>query len=792
MTNFEKAGSFYLGQILLDAKEKKKNDLLLYDAKNLTTHAVCLGMTGSGKTGLCIALLEEAGLDQIPAIIIDPKGDVGNLLLTFPNLAPEDFRPWIDEQEARRKNLSPDEFAKEVAESWREGLASSGEDAKRIQTLLDSVEMVIYTPGNTAGVPISILNSFAAPLKEELEDQGAIRDQVLTLASSLLALIGIDADPVKSREHIMISTLIDQAWSKGENLDISTLIQLILKPPFSKIGALDIDTFFPLKDRRELSIRLNGLLASPSFQAWMEGEPLDIKQLLRTPEGKPKFSIFSIAHLSDAERMFFVTLLLNEILTWMRRESGTSSLKALLYMDEIFGYFPPVSMPPSKLPMLTLLKQARAYGLGVVLATQNPVDLDYKGLSNCGTWFIGKLQTSRDKARVTEGLKIASNGEVDTETLDTMLSNLAPRSFILRSIYEKEPIVFKSRWALSYLRGPMTLAQIKLFKKKPAITKKSKNSDDISKNDSSSTNKPIIPFGIPEFFLNGPNSEKAVTYSGKIVGVGKLHFVNAKHNVDEWQPICWIGSPNDDGESVLWEEGGNDPTLQQKLNKEYSSKSQFEEIPSGLLQVKNYAIFKKSLEGFLYQNQELTIQIVPELNLFSKADENDADFHSRMIQVLRANADEKVEKLRDKYADKVAMVTKKLRVAEEKASKKQSRAIWQKFETFISFFSSLLGAFFGRGFTKGTITQTGNSIKRASKIGQGNQEAAQAEEDVKTYKDQIDELQEQMQQEIKAIYGPNAVDNLKVEKVIISPRKSDISIEKIALLWVPVKYSLGE
>lgn len=779
--NFEKIGSFYLGQILSAAKGKKGDDLLLYDAKNLTTHAVCLGMTGSGKTGLCIDLLEEAGLDKIPAIIIDPKGDVSNLLLTFPNLSPQDFLPWIDEQEAKRKGLSLDDFAKETAQSWKEGLASSGEDAKRIQSLKDSVEMVIYTPGNTAGVSISILNSFAAPSKEELQDTGALRDQVLSLASSLLALLGIDADPVKSREHILISTLIDQAWSKGENLDIATLIQLILKPPFSKIGALDVETFYPQKDRRDLSIRLNGLLASPSFQAWMEGEPLDIKQLLHTPEGKPKFSIFSIAHLSDPERMFFVTLLLNEIISWMRRESGTSSLKTLLYMDEIFGYFPPTSMPPSKLPMLTLLKQARAYGLGVVLATQNPVDLDYKGLSNCGTWFIGKLQTARDKARVTEGLKIASNGEVDADKIDTLLSNLAPRSFILRSIYEKEPIVFKSRWALSYLRGPMTLAQIKLFKKASTLTSTPTSSNDTVKGDIPSTNKPIIPSEIPEFFL----SENAVTYSGQIIGIGKLHFVNAKQNVDEWQTICWIAPPNDDGESVLWEEGKNDPTLQQKLVKTCSPKSQFEEIPSGLMQVKNYAAFKKSFEGFIYQTRELTIMQVPELNLRSKVDETEADFRSRMAVALRESNDAKAQKLREKYNDKVAMVTKRLKVAEENASKKQQKAIWQKVETFISFLSSLLGAFLGKGVTKGTITQTGNSLKRASKIGQGNQEATQAEEDVKTYQNQIDDMQDEMQKEIEALYASNSADNVKVDKVTISPRKSDISIEKVALVWVP-------
>ena len=400
MKVIEKIGSFFLGR-----DQTKAKDTFNLDAKQLTTHAVCVGMTGSGKTGLGIAILEEAGIDKIPALIIDPKGDLGNLLLTFPKLQPCDFLPWIDPQEAERKGMTPADYAASVAKTWKDGLAEWGEGPERIETLRESVDMVIYTPASNSGISLSVLSSFTAPSKETLQDTEALRDRVMSTTSSILGLLGIKADPVKSREHILISNIITYAWNQGKDLAITSLIQYVQKPPFDKIGALDIDMFFPPKDRKALSISLNNLLASPGFQAWMEGEPLDIQKLLYTKEGKPRLAILSIAHLSDAERMFFVTILLNELLSWMRRQPGTSSLRALLYMDEIFGYFPPNAIPPSKIPMLTLLKQARAFGVGIVLATQNPVDLDYKGLANCGLWFIGKLQTDRDKARVLEGLK---------------------------------------------------------------------------------------------------------------------------------------------------------------------------------------------------------------------------------------------------------------------------------------------------------------------------------------------------------------------------------------------------
>ncbi|MCJ7724298.1 MAG: type IV secretory system conjugative DNA transfer family protein, partial [Anaerolineales bacterium] len=381
MEDFEKLGVFYLGRVYDIEEKKTKDELLLYDSKDLVTHAVCVGMTGSGKTGLCLSLIEEAAIDGVPAILIDPKGDLANRLLSFPMLGGQDFLPWINLDDARQRGMSPVDYANKQADNWKKGLADWGQDGTRIQRLRDAADFMIYTPGSNAGFPISILHSFATPESAILADSDLLRERISTTVSSLLGLIGIEADPIQSREHILLSTIMDSAWAQGMNLDIASLIQHVQTPPISKIGVLDLESFYPSKERFNLVMALNSLLASPGFKPWMQGIPLDIGQILYTPGGKPRIAIFSIAHLSDPERMFFVSLLMNQVQGWMRTQSGTTSLRAIVYMDEIFGYLPPVANPPSKLPMLSMLKQARAFGVAIVLATQNPVDLDYKALA---------------------------------------------------------------------------------------------------------------------------------------------------------------------------------------------------------------------------------------------------------------------------------------------------------------------------------------------------------------------------------------------------------------------------
>jgi hypothetical protein len=455
MDEYEKLGAFYLGKEYDVASRKRRDDLVLYDSKDLTTHGVIIGMTGSGKTGLGIALLEEALIDNIPIIAIDPKGDLTNLALNFPQLRAQDLRPWVNEQDALNAGLTPEQFAAKQADLWRKGLGGWGQDPERIARLGAAAEFTVYTPGSSAGLPVSVLRSFSPPPAHVGQDMDLLRERIQTTATSLLALLGVEADPITSREHILISNILESVWAEGRALDLAGLIRAIQAPPFERIGVMDLDSFYPAKERFKLAMRLNNLLAAPGFEAWLEGEPLNINRLLFTENGKPRASIFTISHLSDAERMFFVSMLLNEILAWMRTQDGTSSLRAILYMDEIFGYFPPVKNPPSKAPLLTLLKQARAFGLGVVLSTQNPVDLDYKGLSNTGSWFIGRLQTDRDKERVLAGLEGAAAGSgFDRGRMEEVLAGLGKRVFLLNNVHENAPVTFETRWVLSYLRGP--------------------------------------------------------------------------------------------------------------------------------------------------------------------------------------------------------------------------------------------------------------------------------------------------------------------------------------------------
>src|SRR5215510_10904429 len=508
-TDYEKLGAFYLGKEYDLAAGTRQPGLVLYDSKDLVTHAVCVGMTGSGKTGLGIGLIEEAAIDGVPVLAIDPKGDLANLLLTFPDLAPADFAPWVDPADAGRHNLTPDAFAAQQAGLWKSGLAEWDEDGARIARLRAAADFRLYTPGSRAGVPLALLNSLSAPPGEDEDDA---RTRITTTAASLLALAGSSDAAPHSREQALIAGILAAAPAAGA--DLPWLVGAIQRPPFDKVGVLDLETFYPAKDRQELALRFNSVLATPGFDVWLDGDPLDVGSMLYTPEGRPRVAIVSIAHLGDTERMLVVSLLLSALLDWTRKQGGTSSLRAMLYMDEVFGYLPPVANPPSKAPLLTLLKQARAFGVGIVLATQNPVDLDYKGLSNTGTWFLGKLQTERDKARVLDGLEGVTAG-LDRKELDATLSGLRGRVFLMHNVHESGPVVFETRWTLSYLRGPMGREELKRASgggasaaKPSAATnngapalRRGGSSDPPDKR-ATGGSKPVLPANVPEYFVD--------------------------------------------------------------------------------------------------------------------------------------------------------------------------------------------------------------------------------------------------------------------------------------------------
>ncbi len=714
MENFEKLGAFYLGKLFDQDEGTCTEKLLLYDAKDLTTHAVCVGMTGSGKTGLCLTLLEEAAIDGIPALLIDPKGDLGNLLLTFPELRAEDFRPWIDDAEATRKGLTADQFAANRAELWRKGLAEWGQDGSRIARFRDAADIAIYTPGSNAGLPLTVLRSFDAPPRSLVEDSDAFRERVSASVSGLLALLGIDADPIRSREHILLATILDRAWREGQSLDIARLIQLIQSPSFERIGVMDLESFFPARDRFELAMTLNNLLASPGFAGWMEGESLDVGRLLYTAEGRPRLSILSIAHLTDAERMFFVTILLNEVVAWMRNQPGTSSLRALLYMDEVFGFFPPVANPPSKTPMLTLLKQARAYGLGVVLATQNPVDLDYKGLSNAGTWFLGRLQTERDKERVLDGLAgatAAAGTTFDRKKTETILSGLGSRVFLMNNVHEDEPVLFQTRWALSYLRGPLTRSQIQtlmasrragaasMVASEPlAPTRLRESMPEAAVASSLETIPPPLPPGITQSFLPlsvGESTGAALVYRPALLGVARMHYVRTSAKVDFWEDVRLLSRL--DSSSVLspWESSDDVRIDTAGVLPSGDPRGRFTSVPGAAAQESSYSKWTKELVDHLYRTKALSVWKCSEFKQYSKAGEDQKHFRIRLRQEAHERRDLEVEKLRQRYGPKLASIQDRVRRARQKVELEEAQFKQSGFQTAVSLGSTLLGALFG-------------------------------------------------------------------------------------------------
>lgn len=796
---YEKLGQFYLGKHYSLETQRPKPEYLLYDAKDLTTHAVVVGMTGSGKTGLCLSLLEEAAIDGIPALIIDPKGDLGNLLLTFPQLRAEDFRPWVDPAEATRHGQTPDQFAAQSASDWKAGLAEWDQDPSRIAKFREACDIAIYTPGSRAGLPLTVVRSFGVPPQAVLDNSDAMRERVAGAASGLLALLGIDADPIRSREHILLTIIFDRAWREGKNLDLGQLIREIQTPSFKKVGVMDLESFYSAQDRFALAMSLNNLLASPGFSAWLEGEPLDIQRLLWTPEGKPRLSILSIAHLSDSERMFFVTIFLNEVLAWMRSQSGTSALRCLLYMDEVFGYFPPIANPPSKMPMLTLLKQARAFGLGVVLATQNPVDLDYKGLSNCGTWFLGRLQTERDKARVLDGLEGASaatGSRFDREQMDRMLSGLGKRVFLMNNVHDVEPSLFQTRWSLSYLRGPLSREQIDslMQERRDSLPTQSATATAFAGIESSSSegvteHHPVLPPEITEYFIPArgePDNSDKFVYRPTLLGIAKVHFAQTSTGIDVWDSISILVSVADEIALDPWDTGELSHDGPPDLEKTPAAAAHFAALPSDLAKPKKFAALTTALKDHLYRVHRLTCWKCKSPKEVSRPGESESDFRTRLGQSLREQRDREVEKLRQKFAPKVAGLQEQLRKAEQRKAKEEDQATSQIWGTAISIGTTLLGAFMGkRTITTTNIGRAASSVRSASKLAKERSDVGYAEDNVEAVQQRLVDLDAEFKTESEKIQSVLDAEALSLEEITLQPKKSDITINQVALVWTP-------
>ncbi len=795
MQAYEKLGAFYLGKVFDSEKQTLQSDLVLYDAKDLATHAVIIGMTGSGKTGLGISLLEEALIDQVPVIAIDPKGDMANLALTFPNLSPEEFKPWVNPHTAMTNGLTVDAFAAREAKNWGDGLLAWDQDAERIGRLKAAADVAIYTPGSSAGRQISVLRNFSAPSESVLRDPDLLNERIETTTSSLMGLLGLAAAPLTSREHILVANIFRYAWTSGQSLDMASLIRAIQTPGFDRIGIMDLDTFYPAKDRFELAIRFNNLLAAPGFESWLEGDPLDIPTLLHTRTGRPRASIFTISHLNDTQRMFFVSMLLTEILGWMRTQSGTTSLRAIVYMDEIFGYFPPVQNPPSKGPLLSLLKQARAFGLGVVRSTQNPVDLDYRGMSNIGTWFIGRLQTEQDKDRVMSGLTGSSLGaNLDANQLGRMISALGKRTFLMHNVHENEPVIFQTRWVLSYLAGPMTRDQIKRLDASmafpsPEIQPAAAAIQPTPAASASAGNlQPSIPPTISTFFIRGSGAGQSLVYMPTVFGQVDIYYQHAKYDVNLSQTLAMAVEIADGPVPVDWYQAQRINNALAMLESEPMKGAAFAELPSPALQAPNYKIWEKALLNFVRTDQLMTLFQCKRLGMTSEPGEAEGVFRSRLSLTMHERRDLAIEKLRQKYAGRFTTLRNRLLNAEHAISREEEQEKGRRVDTMISFGTAILGAFLGRKtVSAGSASRMGTAMKSAGRLQKEKMDVVRAKEKVAAIQEQINTLEGQLQSDVNRLALQFDSETEELEKILITPTLSNITVKVFGLAWLPYR-----
>jgi hypothetical protein len=781
--DFEKLGVFYLGRRYDLERHVADGPLVLYPSKNLTTHAVCIGMTGSGKTGLCLGLLEEAAIDAVPVLAIDPKGDLGNLLLTFPSLDGAALAPWVEE------GVDPEA----EAAKWRRGLAEWGQEPARIARLREAADFAIYTPGSRAGLPLAILKSLAAPPPSVRDEPDLLRERVEATVAGVLAMCGLGAsvDGASSREQVFVATLVERAWRAGADLDLPGLIREVQRPPIDRVGALDLETFFPSKDRAALAMALNTLVASPSFAAFAEGAPLDAGKMLYSENGRPRVAVVSIAHLGDAERMAVVTLLLQEVLAWTRAQRGTSSLRAIVYMDEVAGYVPPVAMPPSKRPLLTLFKQARAFGVGVVLATQNPVDLDYKALSNAGTWFIGRLQTERDKARVLDGLEgaAASAGRgFDRATMERTLAGLGSRVFLLNDVRADAPIVFQTRWTLSYLRGPITRDEIRrLMEPARAPVEAQAARPAASPSTGTGGERPALPSEIREVFLPlaGAGADAAITYVPRAVAQVAVRFLAPKLGVDERREGLVVAPLVDGPFTVDWDHADELRLRIDQLAKAPAPGARFAPLPSEAWRAKSWARWAKELAAWMQAHQVITLYRSPSTGEVSRPGESEGEFRARLQHESREDRDREVERLRAKWASKLNALDEKLRRARQAREREAEQARAATLDTALSVGATVLGSLLG-GRGRSSTRAIVSGARGATRAMKQSKDVARAEETISALAAQRAELERRIEEEVAALGAERDPLTELLEPVEVRPRRADVAVPYIALAWAPV------
>jgi hypothetical protein len=797
--DYEKLGLFYLGQRYDAATRRRLPEPVLYDSSDLLTHAVCIGMTGSGKTGLGVALIEEAAIDGLPVLAIDPKGDLANLALRFPTLSAAEFAPWVNPDEARAQQQTPEAFAAAEAARWTAGLADWGQDATRIARLAAAADVAVYTPGSRAGLPLSILETFNPPPSAILDEPELLAARVQSVATSVLSLAGIEGEATTSREHVLVATLLQEAWRGGRALDLASLIGQVQSPPMAKVGVLELESFFPATERFALAMRLNNVLAAPGFAAWLDGTPLDVAKMLYTAEGRPRIAVVSIAHLGDAERMFFVALLLEQVLAWVRAQRGTTSLRAVLYMDELFGYLPPTANPPSKTPLLTLLKQARAYGLGCVLSTQNPVDLDYKALSNAGTWFLGRLQTERDKARVLDGLEGVASGSgqgFDRAGLDTLLSSLDKRVFLLHNVHDRAPLLFQTRWAMSYLRGPMGRDEIRALMDpvraaaaapapapgaaRPPVVHPGAAPPAAA--NAPAAARPIVPPDVPQFFAPGTGR----TWVPMLVGAARVSYSDAKLGLDETSDIV-VWTPLTEGPVAAdWEHAEPADFVVGDLTRDPDGGGTFAALPPPAAKPKSYAGWTKEFVSWAARSQSVELLRSARTTLTSHPGESEGDFRIRVHHALREKRDEAVEALRAKRAPKLAALDEKLRKAAQAVQRETEQASDQKRSAMVSMGAAVLGMMLGRKAVSATnIGRATTAARSASRIGGASEDVARAQANVDTLTAQREALTASLEADLQQLQQDWSPDGETFERVVVKPKRGGVQPQLVALVWRP-------
>ena len=809
----EKRGLFYLGK-LFDLTANQTGQAFSLDANHLTTHAAILGMTGSGKTGLGITLLEEALLDGVPAIMLDPKGDITNLALTFPDLTPQDLLTWIAPEDAQMHDLTPETYAEQVASTWRDERAKWDIAPERVRQMRDACEVCIYTPGSDSGMPVDVLQSLQAPPGEWAGHDEEMRERIQGLVSALLGLAGIEADPVQSREHILLAHLFEHAWKSGQSLDLPALIGQIQRPPIQRLGVFELEAFFPEKDRIALAGSLNHLIASPGFEAWRQGEPLDVDALLRR-NGKPRASIFYLAHLDDTQRMFFVTLLLSQVRGWLRRQRGATTLRAILYFDEIFGYCPPYPKnPPSKVPLLALVKQARAMGLGIVLATQNPVDLDYKGLANIGAWFVGRLRTERDKARVLDGLEGAateSGSGIDRDELSQLVGNLPPRVFVLSDVRDDHPIVFKSRQAMSYLRGPLTREEIRQLS--PRIS--SSSSETLAQQELGTAETlreapslpPTLPPDVRQYFLLATTTlewavrrweeqntrtvlieQKQLVYEPHLVGIATVRFSDRRLAAPYQQTVTRLVPAPASRASADW--GASDDAAVERgtLATQPPEDAQFAELPRGPLTPRTLAAFERDFAGYVYRDVTVSVMVHPQLRSAGVPNESQREFRARAESEVRVKRDAEIAQVKSKYQREMARVEKQLRNEERELEQDKAELAGRKREETLGIAESVFNFIAGRRQNY-AVTYAARRRRLTQKTESDVQES---EDSIADLQDMLDQLRSALDDEVNEINQRWASVFDSAQQITLKARKSDISVDAFGLAWVPFWYVVGK